>query len=592
MKELNYLDITKTGQGHIKVPSATGIHPDMGVGTAQQIQTNIHETNSVPYVFRPTPYNATREKNTYVGVSVAWNQLASPKVSPISVAGMQITFNSTTGVYEMSGSANATYGSPWDSLWVYTGHNYLLCSEIVANPNNVPAFNVSYLNANMTAALGTTVVKQPNGTKSTNLGISGLTNGTNYTGVKFRFYTVDLTVALTPTIADYIYTLESGTAGAGIAKLREWGFFDKPYYAYNAGAIESVNVSKHRMVGLNAFDEVWEDGYYDGSDGSAQASTVWERNKNAVKCLPNTDYYLKQFGGTGFGNIVFYDGAGNFVSSVSGGSVASGYAFTTPTNVYQIKFYRGKTNNSGKPVCLNLSNPAVNGTYEPYTVHEYPLPTGDLRGVLKLDANNNLYAYGDIRHPDKPTDRLFGIVDLGTLDWRKQTEKGTYFGVRAVDFPVAYSTDANTMPNIVCAKYATDTPYNAYDSQVDKTISVYTNGSLICRDSAYSSNTADEFKTAMSGVYLVYPLATPTTETTDPYTNPQVCSPYGTEEFVDRAVAAGTRDVAIPCGHETEYPKNIVGAIEGIPLPPSTNGNFKLRCTVASGVPTYSWVSE
>ena len=221
-------------------------------------------------------------------------------------------------------------------------------------------------------------------------------------------YSVDLTLALGSTIADYIYTLESGTAGAGVAKLKEWGFCTEDYYAYNAGGIESVNVSKHIMR--------------DGDD-----------------------------------NII----------------------------------------------------------------GEYALDSDlTLRGILKLDGSNNLYADGDVYHSDGTVDR----------NWAERA-------------------------------------YQAGDAS---------DGSTMITD----------------GTTTVYKLQTPTTETADPYTEVQVCSPYGTEEFVDAGVAAGTRDVAIPCGHNTEYMKNIVGAIEGIPLPPTTNGNYKLRCTVASGVPTYSWVSE
>ena len=61
---------------------------------------------------------------------------------------------------------------------------------------------------------------------------------------------------------------------------------------------------------------------------------------------------------------------------------------------------------------------------------------------------------------------------------------------------------------------------------------------IMIKDSAYTN--PDVFKTAMSGVYLVYELATPTTESADPYTNPQIVSNWGTEQFVDE------RDVPVP----------------------------------------------
>ena len=451
MKELNYLDITKTNEGHIKLPSANGIHPDMGVGTAQQIQTNIHESDSTPYGFRPTPFNSTRESGDIVGASVAWNQLCN--------------------------------GS---SVTVPNGHKY-------------------YLSKGGTKSIGA----------SNGSAITGLTSGTDMV--------VDLTLSLGSAIADYIYTLESGTAGAGVAKLREWGFFTSPYYAYTAGAIESVNVSKHRMVGFNAWDETLENGSYNGTTGLDVDDNRYFRTTNAISVLPNTEYYVKKPSISMW--VYCYDAAGNYVQATSSGYItlgSSAHTFTTLANVRYVKFVLNKNTygtSYNHDICVNISNPAVNGQYEPYTVHEYPLdPDLTLRGILKLDGSNNLYADGDVYEAD------------GTVT-RKYAERS----------------------------------YQAGDESLANAIT--------------------------DGTTTVYKLTTPTTETADPYTNPQVCSPYGTEEYVDAGVVAGTRDVAIPVGHNTEYLKNIVGAIEGIPLPPSANGTYTLKVTVASGVPTYSWVS-
>ena len=75
--------------------------------------------------------------------------------------------------------------------------------------------------------------------------------------------------------------------------------------------------------------------------------------------------------------------------------------------------------------------------------------------------------------------------------------------------------------------------------------------SYVCFCANYAD--ADAFKTAMNGVYLVYELATPTTENATPFTSPQSVSREGTEQYIDGKVASGTRDVAVPVGHETEY---------------------------------------
>jgi len=170
---------------------------------------------------------------------------------------------------------------------------------------------------------------------------------------------IDLTALLGSTIADYIYNLETATAGAGVAKLREWGFFTEDYYEYNPGSLESVQATAHVMR--------------DADD-----------------------------------NII-----GN-----------------------------------------------------------YDLGTDTLRGLFKLDSNNNLYADGDRKTSD-------GVIQ------RK-------YGVRA---------------------------YQSGDESLADAIT--------------------------DGTNTVYKLAAPTTEQSTPFTNPQICDPDGTEEYVTSN--------GVPVGHETRY---------------------------------------
>ena len=116
----------------------------------------------------------------------------------------------------------------------------------------------------------------------------------------------------------------------------------------------------------------------------------------------------------------------------------------------------------------------------------------------------------------------------------------------------------------------------------------------------------------MAHVGLIYSIAE-TTESADPYTETQLCEDYGTEEFID------SRSVAIPVGHITHYPPNLRDKLQHLPnlaedgvsylirqendymhlevyenpLPtaPSEDGTYTLKCTVSSGVATYSWVA-
>ena len=107
--------------------------------------------------------------------------------------------------------------------------------------------------------------------------------------------------------------------------------------------------------------------------------------------------------------------------------------------------------------------------------------------------------------------------------------------------------------------------------------------SLRFKDTSYTN--ASTFKTAVSGIYLIYEKETPTTETADAFQEPQTVSNWGTEEFVD------TRDVQMPVGHDSFYLTDMRKKLEELPIipPPSSNGTYVLVCTVASGKPSYSW---
>lgn len=175
-----------------------------------------------------------------------------------------------------------------------------------------------------------------------------------------------------------------------------------------------------------------------------------------------------------------------------------------------------------------------------------------LRGLPKLDSNNNLYYDGDVYESDGTVTRRYGIVDLGSLPWRKYDSVTNMFYVRAVDF----TDKAPGMSNIITAIYNVDT--SSTSNMADKTIRGSSDGSyLYVKDSTYAqawtNNTPNTFKTAMSGIYLVYELATPTTESADTYINPQIVDADGTEEFVDYAYSQSTRDVAVPVGHDSLY---------------------------------------
>ena len=170
----------------------------------------------------------------------------------------------------------------------------------------------------------------------------------------------------------------------------------------------------------------------------------------------------------------------------------------------------------------------------------YSLSNIELRGLFKID-NGNLYCDGDTYESNGTVTRRYGIVDLGTLNWSVQgtgNDGGHVFSYTGVLVPRKFP--ANCISTI---------PVDNYSSWGNTKIGTINAGhsSVPLFASSATITGASAFKTAMSGQYLVYELATSTTETTDTYTSPQLVYEDGTEEYID------TRTVAIPVGHESSY---------------------------------------
>lgn len=405
--------------------------------------------DKTPYIYRAS-VGGDRVYEKLIGGTIAWNQLVNngdfasvgdwraydTNKESLSVANNVAMLTYSVAVTNGGGYA---YGLVNYEIEVPLNHKVIMIAdvnqsfsgnirfEIGANLNNpiqIPAGSWTTVSAlNIKSSQSNTVVIKPE--------MSTWDIGATLKIRNVRIF--DLTQMFGSTIADYIYSLEQATAGAGVAWFR--ALFPNDYYAYDTGSLQSVNVASKKV----------------------------------------------------------YDSNNTLVAT---------YAFDSDLT---------------------------------------------LRGIPKLDANNNLYYDGDVYESDGTVTRKYGIVDLGSLTWTKASNNSRFY-LTLSDVKAPSSNDA--IANIVCAMYQS-TSFNDNITPHDKTIAIDTQKALSIYDSAYTD--AQTFKTAMSGVYLIYELATPTTESADPYTNPQMVDADGTEEFVDYGVEQETRDVAVPVGHESLY---------------------------------------
>lgn len=353
-------------------------------------------------------------------------------------------------------------------------------------------------------------------------------------------------------IPDRAYTLESGTAGAGIAWLKSYGFFTKPYYPFNAGTLQSVLTTGKKCVGKNLFDDTdlrTGGGYwYAFSSGYTQRQS----GVHLIKVKPSTKYTISKVRGELRVAIQEYANtsttqADNPILGDSGWKTST-YTFTTSanTNYVWLTFsspnYGYNISASDVQSCKFMFEESETATvYEPYVAHEYDLPGTELMGLYKLDANNNIYADGDTQTSEGEWTHKYGSYTF-TGNEELTSLPSPYYDDRAyvfyltgrahnvnVIFPVGARSNATTMAEMVP---------NSYRGATDSTGIIFFYPNL--------PTTADA-QAFLAGKTIIYELATPTTEATDPFQSPQIVDNWGTEEYIDG------RTVELPVGHETRY---------------------------------------
>ena len=616
--------------------------------TSGNLTTNISETDKVPYNFRTSGGSldiGAYEEDTLVGGSLGWNQLVKdPLFTETSnwipydsaKASVSISDGTATLTYLTSGNGGYTFGMKYyTGLYpakTIVGHKYLLLVQASPSKNMDIYMDFSGSGRQLVPSCSAGVWTSCSAVVSCNDVRDGYILQPGYSSgllaendtLSFRKPMIfDLTLLFGSAIADYIYTLATNNAGAGVAYFKK--YFPKDYYSYVANSLESVYASKHNMNGFNQWDEEWEVGEISSSTGQNMEGylTIW-RSKNYIHVFPNTQYHAyADKNGTPSLRARFYDADKNYIGYLDkyDNHVAMNVDhFTTPSNCYYMRFCPNISEiPTGTKVCINLQwDGERDGEYEAYTLHSYDLDPVILRGYPVLDSNNNIVYIGDKYKSDGTVERIMsGDVNMGTLTYTYVSSLGMFATQIGIKKPTTYE---ERKTGFKCSLYSNSSTYVLNENMDDKSILRDPNGDYIyIKDSSYNGDT-NAFKTAMNGVYITYELETPTTESADPYTNPQWVDNWGTEEYVDYGVSQNTRDVAIPVGHETIYPVDLKAKLETspdvpngdgvylmkqengvntyiqyvgeLPSDPSGDGTYVLKCTVSSGNATLTWESQ
>ena len=221
-----------------------------------------------------------------------------------------------------------------------------------------------------------------------------------------------------------------------------------------------------------------------------------------ISVKPNTQYKVSAtVEGNGYLGISYYDAEWNYISFVNNTS-----AFTTPSNAsYAVILLRSSSTSATatwKNVQVELGSTATD--YEPYDGQTIttPLPTTVYGGTVDV-VNGTLTVD-------------MAMVDLGTLNWTYVASWGSYgsaFYTGNIRDLLKKPANDDTAANCICTKYVNLSRTALYRLN-GKGIAINTNGDINIRETTYTD--AATFKTAMSGVYLVYELANPITYSLTP----------------------------------------------------------------------------
>ena len=588
-----------------------GYYTSLTAGTAEQILSTVSVNDKAPYLLRTSGGNAdigNRELDKIIGGTIVWNQLVKDSDVRTSTSVNGVTFtNNGDGSLNISGTATDNVDVALIAYPYYRqiiNHVYLAIVSGISDPatfiDNQKWFTYAggYMN-------GTNyLLQKESGNSERYFSFRAATGYSVDETVRFERY--DLTQMFGSTIADYICSLEQSHAGDGMAFVKP--FIENADKSYNAGELVSVKTSAHETVGFNQWDEQTQLGQLRTADGTINtALTDRLCSLNYIPIVPNTVYYAKtpQY----FRTICYYDKNKNYLNKYK--QYVQNQTFTTPEDAYYMRFdiYTEYGTTYNHDICINLSWSGYrNGEYEPYVKHTYALDSDlELRGVLKLDANNKLYYDGDIYESDGTVTRKYGVYTFTGSEQTAVWADGLWSVSGAMPghvIPVYTSVPINAVSDGFSV-----VPYNKRADNIGARLTVAPQSSTYPGVVIIAgAETVAETLAMFAGKTIVYELASPATESADPYTNPQIVDDFGTERYVDE------RDVPVPVGHDTDYLANLRDKLQRLPgLPESDglyivkyasnnasyipvggsldeDGAYTLSCTVTDGVPVFSWI--
>lgn len=220
---------------------------------------------------------------------------------------------------------------------------------------------------------------------------------------------------------------------------------------------KTTELRAERIPVINVWDEEWENGYIK-EDGKEIYSPLHIKSAHLIPILPATKYWFKKPART-VQRQAYYDANGDFLSLVDlYATVGSGGQFTTPSNAHYLKFYLSQYPYAGG-VCINLFDPAINGTYYPHWRGSLALNLSTLTGKLNGEGTSvvvfpdGLRGVGSIRDEAEGST---GVVRLGKRAYQAGDESDTSVltdgtnTIYPLATPLTYTLDTPLPTDLTC----------------------------------------------------------------------------------------------------------------------------------------------
>ncbi len=341
-----------------------------------------------------------------------------------------------------------------------------------------------------------------------------ISNGTALSTNALTDNVFDITQMFGPAIADHIYTIEQSTPGSGVAFFRK--LFPNDYYLSD-NAMYSVKTKEHVTVGFNQFD-IDHMNSFPGFLDTTNIASSGGRLLVYIPCLPDTQYTISR------SRVINND---RF-------AVACTHEVPAPGVLIYNREQASNVGTVGEKMILHCS---TDHQAKYLVIWAYWLSASEALDDLNISFTLNGFRDGDYEPYEKNVYSLAAALTLRGIPKLDNSGKLYYDGD-------TYESDGKI------TRYYASRAYQAGDEALPDAI---TDGST-----------------------TVYKLTTPEVTYVAPFINPQLVNNYGTEEYVDYDVEAGSRDVAVPVGHVSVYHLNLRDKIETMPNLPDSDGAYVL----------------